>query len=140
MTIERGLRITKNIALKSNYKNSQNRFIRIGAAVFNKKGYLIATNVNQKKTHHLMAYYNKEMPFNRIPYLHAEIAALLKARWAIGEKGLKGCTVFVARKLNKEGWGLAKPCPACRKAMIDMGVNKIVYTTETGFSVEYLDK
>ena len=136
--IEQELQVAKDAALKSGYTNSQGRYIKMAAAVFTKKGYCVATSTNQKKTHYLQAYYNANMPFTRIPYLHAEIAALLKARWQVGEQGLKGCTLYVARKLNCNGYGMARPCAACRAAMIDMGIKQVVYTTDNGFAVEHL--
>lgn len=140
LKVEKPLKYTKKVALTSSYINTHGKQVRLGAAVFDKHGVLIASNVNQNKTHYLQKYYNEEMPFNRIPYLHAEIAALLKARWVVGEKGLKNCTVYVARKLNCDGWGLARPCRACRAAMVDMGIKKIVYTTEDGYCIENLEE
>ena len=133
------IEVAKNIALTSTYINSQEKLIRVGAVIFTKRGKMIASSVNQKKTHHLQDYYNSVMPYKRIPYLHAEIAALLKARWAVGKEGLRGCHVVVARALNCGGWGLARPCAACRAAMRDMGIKEVIYTTEKdGFAKEYL--
>ena len=138
--IEQELQVAKDAALKSGYTNSQGRYIKIAAAVFTKKGYCVATSTNQKKTHYLQAYYNATMPFSRTPYLHAEMAALLKARWQVGEQRLKGCTLCVARKLNCNGYGMARPCAACRAAIIDMGIKRVVYTTEDGYCIENLEE
>lgn len=136
------IRVAKNAAEQSSYKNSQGKLIRIGAAVFSHSGKLIASSCNQKKTHCLQEYYNSEMPFRRVPYLHAEIAALLKARWILGRDGLKGCTLYVARKRNDGKWGLARPCEACRAAMKDMGIKVVVYTTDEyeGYAIEHLGR
>lgn len=132
----------KLIALSSSYTNKQGRCIRIGAAIYDGNR-LIASSVNKNKTHSLMEYYNEEaLPFNRIPYLHAEIAALLKARWEVGKDNLNGMSIYIARRLNTNDgkYGLASPCPACRKALINAGIKKIVYTTNEGYAVEYIGK
>lgn len=121
----------------NNFCNARGRLIRLGAAIYNGNNF-IASNVNQNKTHPLMQYYNQQMPFKRIPYLHAEIATLLAARWEIGKDNLKNCTIYVARKLNNGNLGNARPCPACWKALKDAGIRKVVYTTEYGFAIEFI--
>ena len=140
MTIEHKLWRAKKVALTSTFRNSRGKLIRVGAVHY-KGNKLISSSVNQKKVHPLMQYYNQEVPFNRIPHLHAEIAALLRGRWEIGREGLVGCSMYIARKLNNDDeWGNARPCPACIKALYDMGIDKIVYTLENeyGYGVEYL--
>jgi Cytosine/adenosine deaminases len=137
MNILNGLAKAQEIALNSTFKSKTGRLIRIGAVLYNGNGF-ISSNVNQNKTHPLMLYYNQEMPYNKIPYLHAEVAALLTARWNIGKENLKDCTIYVARKLNKEGWGNARPCPACMKALLDAGIKQVIYTTDNGHCLEWI--
>ena len=134
-----GLSKAKEIAVKSTFQNTHGKNIGVGAVIYKGKK-IIASSVNKNKTHPLMKYYNKEVPYKRIPYLHAEIAALLAARWEIGKNDLKNCTVYIARKLNCDGWGFARPCPACMQALKDAGIKKIVYTTENGYAVEYINR
>lgn len=55
-------------------------------------------------------------------YLHAEIAALVKSRGMV-------YSLSVAR-ITKDGRpALAEPCPVCRLAMKEAGVEKIEWTT-----------
>lgn len=44
------IRIAKNAAEQSSYKNSQGKLIRIGAAIFTHSGKLIASSCNQKNS------------------------------------------------------------------------------------------
>ena len=139
MTDNYGLNKAKEVANKSTFQNSYGKFVGVGAIIV-RGNRIVSSSVNKNKTHPLMKYYNKEVPYKRIPYLHAEVAALLAARWEIGKNDLMNCTIYIARKLNCDGWGLARPCPACMQALKDAGIKKIVYTTENGYAVEYINR
>lgn len=131
------LSVARAIANGSHFLNQRGRHVKVGAAIY-KKNVCIAVGKNENKTHPLQNYYNRNMPFYRTPYLHAEIATLLAARRENGKEELKGCTIYVARKLNCGGWGTARPCPACWQALKDVGIKKVVYTTSQGYAVEYV--
>lgn len=133
-----GLTLAKKISLESTYKTSYGMHIKMGAVIIcgNK---VLSTAVNSNKTHPIMDFYNRVMPWTKIAYLHAEMSALIKAHLLIrNSKCLNKATVYVARKLNKDGYGYARPCDACRQALKDAGIHKVVYTTDDGFAEEYI--
>lgn len=62
------------------------------------------------------------------PGVHAEVAALRGVR---GEG--KGCTLHSLRLLPRDGkLGMARPCDACREALLAAGVRKVRYTNREG--------
>lgn len=129
---------TGKAAEASNYKRYNDSPVRVACAIY-KGSAKIAQSVNERKTHPMMEKYNDMyMNFSRRPFLHAEINALLQAGWREGEGNLSGCVLYVARKLNKAGYGEACPCPTCMAAIIDSGIKKIVYTNNNGYSVQYI--
>lgn len=57
---------------------------------------------------------------------HAEQDAILKAR---NKVDLRGCKIFVARRLRLNGKpGMARPCPICENALNSYGIRKAYYT------------
>lgn len=56
--------------------------------------------------------------------IHAEIEALRNAPRA------SGGTLYVARIGRNGKIGLSKPCADCRKAIIEAGVKRVVYTID----------
>ena len=137
MTEPYGLQLAKKLAYNSTYTNSNDISIKMGAVIMygNK---VISKSVNKNKTHPIMDFYNKCMPWTKVAYLHAEMGALINAHWRMCPNMLSKCTVYVARKLNKEGFGYARPCDACMSALRDAGITKVVYTTEYGYAEEYI--
>lgn len=53
-------------------------------------------------------------------FLHAEIHAISRA--------IKPIAIYIARSDRQGNPKLAKPCPACRKAIEDSGIRRIVHT------------
>jgi tRNA(Arg) A34 adenosine deaminase TadA len=69
-----------------------------------------------------MLHFGKQVGRINQPYLHAEVAALLKCK----EK--KPYAMHIER-FRKDGTpGLAKPCPICEAAIRAWGVQQITYT------------
>ena len=68
---------------------------------------------------------------------HAERAAireLLKVR-----SDLRGCTIYVARITSMGESTISRPCNDCMKAIVESGIDEIVYTNENGgYSVEHI--
>lgn len=130
-----------NHALKlcelSDFKRSDGSSVRLAATIYRGND-LIAQCVNKMKTHPVMQKYSCNSPYPIQGYLHAEMGALINAGWQQGTDNLRGCVIYVARKLNIPGRGNAKPCPVCRAAIIDAGIKKIVFTISDGYSVEYI--
>lgn len=66
--------------------------------------------------------------------IHAEDACLRRVSDA------HGATLYVARVSATGLLRLARPCPNCWTLAHDAGISKIVYTTNTGASVERLHR
>ena len=60
---------------------------------------------------------------------HAEVAAL---RSYTGST--KGATLYVAR-LSRSGVLFSRPCDNCRRAIIDAGIRKVIYTGDDGSAI-----
>jgi len=56
--------------------------------------------------------------------LHAEIDSLRKAPRA------SGGTLYVARIGRNGKIGLSRPCPECRKAILESGIKRVIYTID----------
>lgn len=100
----------------------------IVATIYDRKGRVLsrATN-NYTKTHPLQAYFARLAGENERIYLHAEIAALLKA----GTKTPH--SIFIERRTKDGPHGAGKPacaapCAICRLALEHFGVKKVTYT------------
>lgn len=93
------------------------------AKTYDRKGNLLSVAKNSYvRTHVIQAKYSQMVGHSEEAiYLHAEIAALLKAR-----KPVYRIEIF---RLNADGSpALARPCAACRAAIKDFGVQVISYT------------
>ena len=137
MKDEDRLQRTKELATESSFVKINGRPIKVGSSIY-LGNRLISNAVNSNKTHPEAAKYNQILPFEKIPFLHAEMAALITASKKIQTKDFKYCTLYVARKLKAGDCGLARPCKACMQAIKEYGINKIVYTTDSGYAVEYI--
>lgn len=106
------------------------------------KGNIIAKGYNQEKTHPMQSYYNRYRSLNKancgvmLPKVHAEIACLS----AIKNMNINFSKVklFIYRPMISKDYGMARPCPACMKAIKDLGIKDIYYTTEYGYAHETL--
>ncbi len=129
---------TEELAETSSFVKISGRTVRVGSTVY-KGNRFISKAVNENKTHTAVIKYNDIFPFTKEPFLHAEMSALIKASKVIEPREFKDCTLYVARKLNCDGYGLARPCKACMEAIREFGIHRIVYTTDTGYAVEYVE-
>lgn len=94
----------------------------ITAFAYDKKGKLLSVGKNSyTKTHPLQAKYAIKADRPLSIYLHAEIAAMIKARGKIHR-------IVVTRFDHKGKPKLARPCPACQLALHDYGVKHIEHT------------
>jgi cytidine deaminase len=101
----------------------------VSAVVYKKS--ILFIGQNSKKTHPLQKAFGNH--FYSI-YMHAEAAAIIKAKKYLSEKQLTKSTLFVVRaKMDNDGkyhWGMARPCPSCVKIAKEFGLSKVVYTLE----------
>ena len=95
------------------------------ARCFDKKGRLLSTATNSySKTHPLQAYFAERVGHRAKIYLHAEIAAIIKA----GDKQIH--KIIITRYSPRTHKALnAKPCPICQEAIKAFGIPFVSYTT-----------
>lgn len=87
---------------------------------------------NSRKGHPALRHYGYPEYANR----HAEMALAITAlTWKRDE--LQGDTVYVARLQQDGSWGLARPCSYCAHMLADLGVRRVVFTTDPGGWCEY---
>lgn len=66
--------------------------------------------------------YNKKIFQSSI---HAEVDAISKL--VRQKRGAEGATITIIRYLKDDSFGMSKPCPKCREAIIKAGIKKINY-------------
>lgn len=95
----------------------------ITAQCFDKRGRLLSTGVNSyTKSHPVQAHYARLAGQPERHFLHAEIAALLKAGDRVVHK------ISVTRFDAKGNPANAEPCPICKTAIKAFGVKYVEYT------------
>lgn len=94
----------------------------ITALAYDRKGVLVAVGKNSYvKTHPMQARYARLVGRPQAVYLHAEMAALIKARGKVHR--------LVVTRFDSEGKAVsAKPCSICQRALKDYGVVHIEHT------------
>ena len=140
MNIERGFKLAKNASTFSDYSKKD---IHIGA-VITYKNKVVGVGWNTNKTHPCQMKYNAYRKSkngrdynseNHLPFLHAEIMALQHAKRSFNGD-LNKCSIFVYSKKKDGSTRLTRPCKACSKALKDLGIKNIYYTTENGWCYE----
>lgn len=125
----------RRTALQSDFKT------KIGAvAVYG--GKVIASAASSEKTSPLQMKYNRFRDFaidcaDCLPKVHAEIALVNKLRKMDGVD-FKRVTVYIFRICKSREMGMARCCPGCMKALEDLGVRMIAYSTDRGFAKEWI--
>lgn len=107
------------------------------------KNKVIASASNKLKTHPLQKEYDdKYRQFNCLSNpknmysLHAEIACLKQLRGQ--DINYKDLELYIVRLRKDTKYGMARPCSACMNLIKSMGIKKIFYTTNAGFSLEII--
>lgn len=100
----------------------------INAAAFDKRGVLLSLASNSyTKTHPLQAHFAKLVGEDEKIYLHAEIAAMIKAGADVDIEFIR-----VIRVNGKGEERYAKPCKICQQAAKAFGVKRFIYSTGEG--------
>lgn len=129
--------VARKAALGSDFKT------KIGAcAVLN--GRVIAAAASSEKTSPLQMKYNVYRKFqvdcaDCLPKIHAEISLVSKLKHMPNIE-YKRLTVYVYRICKSRDHGMARPCDACIRALMDLGIRNIKYTTDYGYAHEWFDK
>lgn len=124
----------KQVATISDYNR-----VHIGCvAVY--QGQIIGLGCNCNKTHPTQKFYNKfrESSEDLLPKLHAEISCLNQIKNL--DINFSKVKLYIYRIRKDQPFGLARPCPSCMAAIIDLGIKEIYYTTNDGYSYEKLEK
>lgn len=97
----------------------------VKATVYDKKGRILAIGYNSyTKTHPKQAHFARLAGKERKTYLHAEIAAIVRA----GRQREKCFAIHVVRWGSRGDTRLAKPCSICMLAIKEAGIKEITYT------------
>lgn len=114
-------RVAEDVAPVSNAK--------IAAAIVY-KGSIVSIGVNSYKSDPLQAKYSKN---HHAIYLHAEIAAIKKAKKVLTTDELARASLYIVRRKTHNGLlcdGLAKPCAGCQRAIDTYKISKVYYTND----------
>ena len=130
----------KRCAEQSDYKGASSA--KIGAvAVFRRT--IIAQGCNQDKTHPLQQQYNiYRYNVNGNHYypskIHAEMEIISKIRYL--DINFSEVEIYVYRETKNGRRAMARPCAACTKALKDLGIKKVCYTTDDGYCEERFEE
>ena len=118
---------------------SDNKRTRVGCVLVY-KGQVLSIGWNcENKTSPVQKQYNSLRDYDPNASgdrstLHAEMMAMLKARWL--DIDWRNVSMFVCRIRKDDSIGMSKPCPACRGYAIKLGIRNFYFTTNDGWSFE----
>ena len=116
---------------------------KLGAVLVFKK-HVIGRGHNSNKTSPMQKKYNRYRQFNDSANgihhsVHAEIAALNSVPYPVAETvNWSDVKIYIYRisKGKDLGMGLSAPCPACRAALRDLGIQHLYYSGDNSFIYE----
>lgn len=124
--MHRYLRLAMQYATEKQYDNQIDYHL---CAIIVRGGSVISVGFNKHNTNAFVEHYTDLARGRGRDFClstHAEQDAILKAR---GKVDLRGCKIFVARRLRLNGKpGMARPCPICENALNSYGIRKAYYT------------
>jgi len=103
------------------------------------KNRIISSGCNSTKTHPLQRKYNKERfdDDNTPHYMHAEVQALTNL---INDDSIKWKKVHIYNyRISKNKYAISRPCASCMALIKHLGIHHLHYTTNDGFTYEFLD-
>lgn len=123
--IQNALREARQARDESDY-----RFFKMGASIFTNKK-VLTTGYNINKTCPLQKKYNIFRKFDTAQMkccCHAEMSALIKLRRMYPNVKGNQLSIMIYRETANGDLAMARPCPACEKALRDYGITDIYYT------------
>jgi len=96
------------------------------AAAILLKGQILAIGNNRRKSHPIMAKYDKENT-KRI-FLHAEVDAIIKTINLHGIEILSDVTLYVIRVTKGGNLGNSAPCIICQRVIKAMGIPQVFWS------------
>ena len=138
--IKKYFSIAKEYSLYSDFPK-----IHIGAIIVYKNK-VVSYGYNTTKQHPLQAKYNKYRTIDGKPCdvcqmnntLHAELMSIINLLRTFKDN-LNKCSIFVYREYKNGSTALCKPCEGCEKALHDIGIKNIYYTTNNGWCYERVE-
>lgn len=103
---------------------------------------IIGIGCNTNKTHPLQQYYNRYRTLvddngnYLLPKTHAEMNCINSLRHL--DIPFSKVKLYIFRIQNAHPCGMARPCPSCMAAIMDLGIREIYYTTNDGYAFEKL--
>lgn len=130
--------IAKSVSECSDFKQ-----FHIGAIIVYKKD-ILSVGFNESKTSPVQMKYNQYRNLdgkdNNCIYhkIHAEVNAISKIPYFAYENNFdfSKASIYIWRSHKSGTRGLSRPCPACMKAITDLGIKNIYYTGEDRFCYE----
>lgn len=121
-------------------------FAKVGCAVMC-QGTVVSVGHNSMKTDPIQHRWNRYREFvyltpsdpSNMNSIHAEIDALKGIPWPVDRQmRWNQARIYVFRIAPglPLGQGMARPCPACWKAIEDKGARQVIYSTPKGFAKE----
>lgn len=93
---------------------------------------VLAVGYNITKTHPIQKKYNIERGYNpdvkNNGQIHAEMMCLINTKYL--DVDWSKVSLYIYREHKDHSTAIAKPCPACEKAIRERGINQVYYTTE----------
>ena len=128
----------REVSFKSDYTGGGRP--RIGCVIAY-KGTILAKGFNTDKTHSAQARYNtyryKNSGNRYLPdKCHSECGCCQKVKYL--DIDFSRAHIYVYRETRDGHLAMSRPCPACMKAIRDLGIRHVHYTTENGYCEEYL--
>ena len=103
---------------------------RLAAAVVYKNR-IVSYGVNSYKSSPFQKKYSKN---EYAIFLHAEIAAITNALRHLTHAQLSRSKMIICR-INHAGLAMSKPCSGCQRALAEVGINTVYYSTPTGIQL-----
>jgi deoxycytidylate deaminase len=101
---------------------------------------VFATGFSQHKTHPLQMYYNRFRDFSSqtdIEHkMHAEMVVISQLR--MKNIDFSKISIYVYRLCRSRDAGIARPCNACMRALKNLGIKNVFYTTDFGYAYEHI--
>ena len=93
---------------------------------------VLAVGYNITKTHPIQKQYNIERGYDpnvkNNGQIHAEMMCLINTKYL--DVDWSRVSLYIYREHKDHTTAIAKPCPACEKAIRERGINQVYFTTE----------
>ena len=64
-------------------------------------------------------------------FLHAEIDAIRNSLRSLDVSDFRRCDLYVCRVRKNNSTGLSRPCGGCSRAIVNFGIRRVYYSTDT---------